>query len=153
MEVASSINKRSGDESGNPVAKKRKLKYEAVYLEQLPCTELYEKSYLHRDIVTHVAFASATEFLFTASVDGHIKFWKKQPEGIEFVKHFRAHLAPVRCLAVSADSLFLASISADQSLKIYDVKNFGLYFFLQQRILTPRRYDKHAEASLQTPYM
>ena len=33
-----------------------------------------------------------TEFLITASCDGHIKFWKKQGEGIEFVKHFKAHM-------------------------------------------------------------
>lgn len=33
-----------------------------------------------------------TEFIITASCDGHIKFWKKQDEGLEFVKHFKAHL-------------------------------------------------------------
>ena len=27
-----------------------------------------------------------------ASADGHIKFWKKMIEGINFVKHFKAHL-------------------------------------------------------------
>lgn len=39
-----------------------------------------------------VLLASRTDFIITASVDGHVKFWKKQEEGIEFVKHFRAHL-------------------------------------------------------------
>ncbi len=33
----------------------------------------------------------ATDYLITGSVDGHLKFWKKKPEGVEFVKHFRAH--------------------------------------------------------------
>ena len=33
-----------------------------------------------------------TDFLVTASTDGHVKFWKKQEQGVEFVKHFRAHL-------------------------------------------------------------
>ena len=32
-----------------------------------------------------------TDFIAIASQDGHLKFWKKQ-DGIEFVKHFRAHL-------------------------------------------------------------
>ncbi|CAG7725890.1 unnamed protein product, partial [Allacma fusca] len=32
-----------------------------------------------RDIVTHVA-VTKTEFVITASADGHIKFWKKQEE-------------------------------------------------------------------------
>jgi len=39
---------------------------------------------------THV-FRS--NFLITASADGHIKFWKKtSEEGLVFVKHFRTHL-------------------------------------------------------------
>ena len=30
-----------------------------------------------------------TDFIITASQDGHVKFWKKrEDEGIEFVKHF-----------------------------------------------------------------
>ena len=33
-----------------------------------------------------------TDFIVTGSQDGHVKFWKKQVEGVEFVKHFRAHL-------------------------------------------------------------
>lgn len=34
-----------------------------------------------------------TDFIITASTDGHLKFWKKKHgEGIEFVKHFRCHL-------------------------------------------------------------
>lgn len=34
-----------------------------------------------------------TDFIITASQDGHVKFWKKnEEEGIEFVKHFRSHL-------------------------------------------------------------
>jgi peptidylprolyl isomerase domain and WD repeat-containing protein 1 len=60
-------------------------------LDQLPSAEAYEKSFMHRDIVTHT-IVTRTDFIITASADGHIKFWKKQPEGIEFVKHFRAHL-------------------------------------------------------------
>lgn len=34
--------------------------------------------------------AAQTEFLITASADGHIKFWKKQPVGVEFAKHYKA---------------------------------------------------------------
>ena len=46
---------------------------------------------MHRDTLSHVA-VTQTNYIVTGSVDGHVKFWKKQPEGIEFVKHFRAHL-------------------------------------------------------------
>lgn len=73
-------------------AKKRKvLAHEKLYLENLPCAESYERSYMHRDVISHCV-VTATDFVVTASVDGHIKFWKKTDKGIEFVKHFRSHL-------------------------------------------------------------
>ena len=71
---------------------------------------MYEKSYMHRDIITHTVctrlagplacgrwwqaglVSCRTDFIITASSDGHVKFWKKQEQGVEFVKHFRAHL-------------------------------------------------------------
>ena len=30
------------------------LPYEKVYLDSLPSAEMYEKSYMHRDVITHV---------------------------------------------------------------------------------------------------
>ena len=35
---------------------------------------------MHRDVVTHVTVTS-TDFIITASQDGHIKFWKKLEVG------------------------------------------------------------------------
>ena len=60
---------------------------------------MYEKSYMHRDTVTHVVVAQAAEFIITGSADGHLKFWKKRQKGVEFAKHFRAHLGPVTGVA------------------------------------------------------
>ena len=57
----------------------------------LPNSKIYEKSYMHRDTVCCVKFALKTDFLITASRDGHVKFWKKQDTYIEFVKDFLAH--------------------------------------------------------------
>lgn len=71
------------------------LEHEKVYLEALPSAAMYERSYMHRDQITQVAVAQATDFIITGSKDGHLKFWKKRAEGIEFVKHFRAHLGAV----------------------------------------------------------
>lgn len=72
--------------------KKRKtLEYEDLYLNNLPCSETYEKSYMHRDTITHI-LSTKTGFIITASNDGHVKFWKKMDTGIEFVKHFQSHL-------------------------------------------------------------
>lgn len=104
---------------------KRPLQFEQTFLDALPSAHMYEKSYMHRDVVTHVA-VSAAEFFITGSADGHLKFWKKKAVGIEFAKHFRAHLGPIEGLAVSVDGLFCCTISNDPALKIYDVVNYDM---------------------------
>ena len=53
-------------------------------LDNIPTSELYEKSYMHRDIVDGVYSSLETDFVITTSLDGHLKFWKKNYVGIEF---------------------------------------------------------------------
>ncbi|BBN19375.1 peptidyl-prolyl cis-trans isomerase B (cyclophilin B) [Marchantia polymorpha subsp. ruderalis] len=113
-----------------PARPKRKLGFERAYLDALPSAQMYEKSYMHRDVVTHVAVSSA-DFFMTGSTDGHLKFWKKKGVGIEFVKHFRSHLGPIEGVAVSADGLLCATISTDRSAKIYDVVNYDMMAMLK----------------------
>lgn len=110
-----------------PPKKKRKLlEYEQQYLQALPMADMYEKSYMHRDTVLHVAVAPGPDFIITASADGHIKFWKKLQQGVEFAKHFKAHLGPVTGLAVSSDGSLCASISTDRTVKVFDVSTFDM---------------------------
>lgn len=71
-------------------------------------------------------FGRRTDFLITTSVDGHLKLWKKQEVGIEFVKHYRAHLTPITGVSASADGQLFATISDDQAAKVFDVVNFGM---------------------------
>jgi peptidylprolyl isomerase domain and WD repeat-containing protein 1 len=99
-------------------------------LSRLPSSEMYERSYMHRDWVTHVVI-TRTDFVITASRDGQLKFWKKMPTGIEFVKHFKAHLAPFAGLAASPDGSFLASTSSDKGLKIFDVLSFDMIAWIK----------------------
>lgn len=49
-------------------------------------------------------FAEADQRLCPDNPAGHLKFWKKKGLGIEFVKHFRSHLGPIKGLAVSPSS-------------------------------------------------
>ncbi|KAI9091714.1 hypothetical protein DFS34DRAFT_584331 [Phlyctochytrium arcticum] len=105
--------------------KARVLKHERLYLENLPSADMYERSLMHRDIVNFVAM-TRTDFLVTTSIDGHVKFWKKTAKGIEFVKHFRAHLGAVVSLDSSSDGTLLATAGADQGLKVFDVVNFDM---------------------------
>ncbi|OQR94691.1 peptidylprolyl isomerase domain and WD repeat-containing protein 1 [Achlya hypogyna] len=130
----------SGDEDGPmpmpmpmPAPKRRRIMEkatEASLLAQLPSAEMYEKSYMHRDLVTHVAFSASTQFLVTASADGHVKFWRKMVTGIEFVKHYKAHLKEITGLAISPDGLRLATTSADQTIKFFDILGFDMVHML-----------------------
>lgn len=113
---------------------KRPLQFEQAYLDSLPSANMYENSYMHRDVVTHVA-VSAADFFITGSLDGHLKFWKKKTVGIEFAKHFRSHLGPIRGLAVSMDGLLCCTISDDQSVKIYDVVNYDMMVMIRLSFL------------------
>ncbi|DAZ96322.1 TPA: hypothetical protein N0F65_008446 [Lagenidium giganteum] len=116
-----------------PEKKKRKktLQFEEVFVKNLPSADMYERSYMHRDVVTHVRVAPETQFIITASKDGHVKFWKKMAQGIEFVKHYKAHLGAILGLAVSADGLRLCTTSTDQHIKFYDVLGFDMVNMLQ----------------------
>lgn len=108
------------------VKPKKKLRHESLYLDNLPSAVLYEKSYMHRDVVSHVAVARSCEFVVTASVDGHVKFWRKMAAGIEFVKHFQAHLGPIHALAVSPCGRRLATTSSDCFIKFFEVATFDM---------------------------
>uniref|UniRef100_A0A1I8BKA3 WD_REPEATS_REGION domain-containing protein n=1 Tax=Meloidogyne hapla TaxID=6305 RepID=A0A1I8BKA3_MELHA len=128
-----SLQERSNkDDSLPPEPKKLKrnltLKYEQVYLRAIPKASQYEKSFMHRDIITHV-LATEKDFIITASQDGHLKFWKKKKhnEGIEFVKHFRCHLKEFSDITVNHNgSLIATCCTQDRSVKVFDVVNFDM---------------------------
>eukprot|EP00457_Paulinella_chromatophora_P004165 gb/GEZN01004175.1/.p1 GENE.gb/GEZN01004175.1/~~gb/GEZN01004175.1/.p1 ORF type:complete len:661 (+),score=78.16 gb/GEZN01004175.1/:19-2001(+) len=111
------------------VAKKKKRQYPPGYFagleERLPNADMYERSYMHRDTVTHIKITK-THFLVTASADGVVKFWKKIQEGLEFVKAFKAHKGPVNDLAVSYDGFLMATVSVDKGVKVFSVTDYDM---------------------------
>jgi peptidylprolyl isomerase domain and WD repeat-containing protein 1 len=127
------------------------LPHEKVFLEYLPSADQYYKSFMHRDVVNFVVVTrsvfpfhnrttntltsrSRSDFIVTTSIDGHLKFWKKMESGIEFVKHYHAHLVPIASVSASADGTMFASVAEDGTCKVYDVVNFG-----QHAPRSPRR--------------
>ena len=60
-----------------------------------------------------MVFTTVTKsnFIITSSTDGHVKFWKKQDGGIEFVKDYRAHLGDIVSVDASPDGLRFATCS------------------------------------------
>ncbi|KAI5099434.1 peptidylprolyl isomerase domain and WD repeat-containing protein 1, partial [Silurus meridionalis] len=114
-----------------PIKKRKVLEYERVYLDNLPSAAMYERSYMHRDVITYIT-CTKTDFIITASQDGHVKFWKKkEDEGIEFVKHFRSHLSVIECISVSAEGALLCTVGDDQAMKVFDVVNFDMINMLK----------------------
>lgn len=94
---------------------------------------------MHRSPINFVSVTPHTDFLITTSVDGHVKFWKKQELGIEFVKHYRAHIGVVTATATSADGSLFASAGSDGTIKVFDVFNFDLINILNLgQDITPR---------------
>ncbi|KAH8045239.1 peptidyl-prolyl cis-trans isomerase [Aureococcus anophagefferens] len=124
--------------SGAPPRKRRKAASAAVlgYLDSLPCATQYESSYMHRDVVSHAVVANRTAFLATASEDGHVKFWKKMQEGIEFVKHYHAHVGPCRAArsAGSRDGSKFAVTCADATVRLFDTRTGKLLRTLDERV-------------------
>ncbi|KII90601.1 hypothetical protein PLICRDRAFT_52327 [Plicaturopsis crispa FD-325 SS-3] len=115
------------DAAANGGAKKKRkvLPHEKLYLDHLPSTDQYNKSFMHRDVINFTVVTS-TNYVITTSVDGRLKFWKKQTTGIEFVKQYRAHLAQIVGVSASADGQLFASIAEDGSAKVFDVINFDM---------------------------
>jgi peptidylprolyl isomerase domain and WD repeat-containing protein 1 len=81
-----------------------------------------------------------TGFVITTSVDGHVKLWKKQEVGIEFVKQFRASLKGIVAVSASEDGKLFATVSESGEGRVFDVVNFGMSSLcLLQPLKTPSR--------------
>ena len=116
-----------------PPKKKRKLPYEALYVDALPKGTRYSKSLMHKDQVSSVTVASSpSDFVITTSIDGVVKFWKKVGTGIEFAKEYPAHDGRIQSSTISADGSMFATAGdeEDKTIKLFDVVTFDLLSML-----------------------
>ena len=125
------IKKRPANNDNNspPIKKKkiRKVEHEKQLIARLPQAEMYEKSYMHRDVVRFIFVSKPNEFIITVSNDGVVKFWKKFETSIEFVKEFRAHLKQPTGASLSYDGhRFCTTNDSEKTIKIFDVVNFDM---------------------------
>ncbi len=149
MPVTTSRKKRAGTSSYfilqliNPPV----LPHERLYLDHLPDSDRYYKSFMHRESLNFVTVTkwvlhapltslyqtdadglfTRTSFVISTSVDGHLKFWKKQESGIEFVKHFKTSLKAIVGVSSSDDGKLFATISESGEGRVFDVVNFGMF--------------------------
>lgn len=70
--------KREPEQLQETVEKRQPSKFESSLLDKLPQEELYEKSYMHKEEVSHILSSSLHKFIFTASADGVLKVWRKK---------------------------------------------------------------------------
>ncbi|WWC61250.1 uncharacterized protein I303_103831 [Kwoniella dejecticola CBS 10117] len=110
--------------------KRAVLPHEKLYLASLPDTDRYYKSFMHREPLNSVTM-TRTNFVITTSVDGHLKLWKKQEQGIEFVKHYRASLKAIVGTSASDDGKLFASVSEGGEGRVFDVVNFDMINILK----------------------
>ena len=103
----------------------------ALHLARLPSSPLYERSYMHRDHLTHLLLTPSTSFLLTASRDGVLKWWKKVKGGLTFVRQYRAHEGALVALVGDQGGENAVSVGFDGWLKWYDVVNFDLVHMIQ----------------------
>lgn len=124
--MAQPVKKAKGEPSTSRINFCKQFVVDLTGLESLPSAKNYEISYMHRETVTHVMVA-AKDFIITTSIEGVVKFWKKNNVGnLDFVKTFKAHTGPITCTALSNDGLWLATGSLDKSIKIFDIENFDM---------------------------
>jgi peptidylprolyl isomerase domain and WD repeat-containing protein 1 len=123
-------------------------------LQDIPISEHYQVSFMHRSTVTHCCTSVRHGYVLTGSTDGVVKFWKRVsttatagPSGsappiaasagasgdgtssrcLEFVKSYSSHVGPLLALCTSQPNGDSAvSIGWDGTIKFYDVATFDV---------------------------
>ena len=137
----------------------KKPRTSASAASDVPPSNHYEVSYLHRSTVTRAVCSSKHGYVLTASEDGYVKFWKRLSSSsnsgggattaaaagsggggptssrcLEFVKSYTAHIGPVLALVVSQpEGDTAASVGRDGTIKLYDVGTFDVTGMIKTR--------------------
>ncbi|EAK90537.1 cyclin'cyclophilin like peptidyl-prolyl cis-trans isomerase fused to WD40 repeats at the N-terminus' [Cryptosporidium parvum Iowa II] len=141
-----SIEKVESENKDNKERERNREK-ELEKIVNIPKTDFYECSFMHKKQVTHILSSNKTGFIITASKDGVIKFWRLRSEkeilrekenqtkelsspvitSLEFVKGFQAHKNEVSDISISNCEQYMASISENEKdIKLYSISNFDM---------------------------
>ena len=100
---------------------------ETIELGNIPSADMYERSYMHKEIIDNVIVAGSTGVIITTSIDGFLKFWNKTYHGIEFVKQFHISNSKINCISLSYNYSKMAIISnEDKAMKLFEVNSFDM---------------------------
>ncbi|KAF7456334.1 peptidyl-prolyl cis-trans isomerase CYP71 [Cryptosporidium felis] len=133
-------------ESEHPERHEKQQKQPEELPVNLPITDFYECSFMHKKQVSHVASSHKTGFFVTASIDGVVKFWRLRSDrevrkdldegtrsgplvatSLEFVKGFQAHGSEISDISVSNCEFYLASLSEkEKNVKLFSILDFDM---------------------------
>lgn len=136
---SSSMSEMKNEDDDLPLAKRSREQQhqptsisslESYALKEIPLgVAHYEVSWMHRSIVTRMAYSEAHGYILTCSNDGVCKFWKRlvaASKCLEFVKSYQAHKASILSLCVDASHNTAATVGLDNTIQIYDISSFDI---------------------------
>ncbi|EEB07532.2 WD repeat containing cyclophilin family peptidyl- prolyl cis-trans isomerase Cyp9 [Schizosaccharomyces japonicus yFS275] len=135
-ESAENLQKRAALDEQVNVKRQKSNSKRALILQELPSSERYVRSYMHRDDIIDCCFTKS-HFLITTSIDGHIKIWQKRMDNIEFIKDFSAHESKVILTSLSDDEKMFASCDEKGNVKVFDIQNVDMVNVLSVKF-TPK---------------
>ncbi|CAF1478514.1 unnamed protein product [Rotaria magnacalcarata] len=118
-ELISEFSSNSVDELNSKEKIQGSTQLDNFYASFLPSSQYYERSYMHRDVVTHI-IVTITDFLISGSQDGHIKFWKILTS--DYIKHQQTAAAAIQSSKINEDQQ--EEVNTISSLPIQFVKHF-----------------------------
>lgn len=121
----------ASDRSVSQSIPRKRLKHERDLLLNIPNSNWYCRSYMHKAYVSLVD--TFQDIVASGSVDGVVKLWKRAGDSsLELVAQFQAHdNIPVKRLCFSLDGKLVASVSDDQTVKIYSVSSADIVAIIE----------------------
>ena len=97
------------------------------FLNTLPSVDYYERSFMHKDLITEVQSSNIKNLIISISDDGVLKMWKKAFMLVDYIKTFKAHNGTINCAKFSSDheNFFTTSIF-DLTVKVFDLNLFDI---------------------------
>lgn len=110
-----------------------------AFMKNLPSSEMYFKSYMHKQAVQFVVVSPETDFFVSMSVDGIVKFWHRKDKDIEFVKGVNTKDGTFNSYTVSHDGQFVATGSCNGKVSVFSVASLDLVshfdFGVQEKVV------------------
>ena len=176
--MSSNSNRKRQRQPDDGASASRKKPPTATNLADVPTSQHYSVSYMHRQTVTHACTSLRHGYVITGGADGVVKFWKRtssapassakggtaatshaglkaaEKEGasrcLEFVKSYSSHVGPVLALCTSQPNGDSAvSVGfRDGVIKFYDVATFDVSGMIRTNNSTQHKFRLGRHAAL-----